>query len=88
MKPVTMLRIYISNIKFDATYSYVATSNSHISMIRIYSINAITTQDDGMFRSLKEWVQSLKKFSTQISESGEMQRIRFFNEQREIINTL
>ena len=39
-------------------------------------------------RSLKEWVQSLKKFSTQISESGEMQRIRFFNEQREIINTL
>ena len=69
-------------------YSYVATSNSHISMIRIYSINAITTQDDGMFRSLKEWVQSLKKFSTQISESGEMQRIRFFNEQREIINTL
>lgn len=29
-------------------------------MIRIYSINAITTQDDGMFRSLKEWVQSLK----------------------------
>ena len=82
------VRIYISNIKFDATYSYVATSNSHISMIRIYSINAITTQDDGMFRSLKEWVQSLKKFSTQISESGEMQRIRFFNEQREIINTL
>ena len=77
------VRIYISNIKFDATYSYVATSNSHISMIRIYSINAITTQDDGMFRSLKEWVQS-----TQISESGEMQRIRFFNEQREIINTL
>ena len=69
------VRIYISNIKFDATYSYVATSNSHISMIR-------------MFRSLKEWVQSLKKFSTQISESGEMQRIRFFNEQREIINTL
>ena len=59
-----------------------------IAMIRIYSINAITTQDDGMFRSLKEWVQSLKKFSTQISESGEMQRIRFFNEQREIINTL
>ena len=82
------VRIYISNIKFDATYSYVATPPSHISMIRIYSINAITTQDDGMFRSLKEWVQSLKKFSTQISESGEMQRIRFFNEQREIINTL
>ena len=82
------VRIYISNIKFDATYSYVATSNSHISMIRIYSINAISTQDDGMFRSLKEWVQSLKKFSTQISESGVMQRIRCFKEQRDIITPL
>ncbi len=46
------------------------------------------TQDSEMFNSLKDWIQSLKKFSTMISESGEMQRIQFFNRQREIINTL
>lgn len=46
------------------------------------------TQDCGMFLSLKEWIQSLKKFSTMISESGEMQRIQFFQQQREIISTL
>ena len=57
-------------------------------MIRVYSINSITTQDTEMFNSLKDWIQSLKKFSTMISESGEMQRIQFFNRQREIINTL
>lgn len=57
-------------------------------MIRVYSINSITTQDSEMFNSLKDWIQSLKKFSTMISESGEMQRIQFFNRQREIINTL
>ena len=44
--------------------------------------------DAGIFRSLKEWIQSLKKFSTLISESGEMQRIQFFKQQREIIDTL
>lgn len=46
-------------------------------MIRIYAINSITSQDVEMHKSLKEWIQSLKKFSTLISESGEMQRIQF-----------
>ena len=82
------VRIYISNIKFDATYSYVATSNSHISMIRIYSINAITTQDDGMFRSLKEWVQSLKNSQLKYPKAERCNVYVSFNEQREIINTL
>lgn len=82
------IRIYISNINFEATYSYLDTSIIQLSMIRIYSINSITTQDSEMFRSLKEWIQSLKKFSTLISESGEMQRIQFFKQQREIIGAL
>ena len=57
-------------------------------LVIAYSINSITTQDPEMFRGLKEWIQSLKKFSTLISESGEMQRIQFFKQQREIISTL
>lgn len=82
------VKIYISNINFEATYSYLETNTMQFSLIRIYSINSITTQDSEMFRSLKEWIQSLKKFSTLISESGEMQRIQFFKQQREIIGTL
>ena len=82
------IRIYISNINFEATYSYLDTNTIQLSLIRIYSINSITTQDSEMFRGLKEWIQSLKKFSTLISESGEMQRIQFFKQQREIIGTL
>lgn len=82
------VRIYISRINFEATYSYVETSSMQLSLIRVYSINSITTRDSEMFQSLKDWIQSLKKFSTLISESGEMQRIQFFSQQREIINTL
>lgn len=59
-----------------------------LSMIRVYSINSLTTLDAQMFRSLKEWIQSLKKFSTLISQSGEMQRIQFFKQKREIIDAL
>ena len=82
------VNIYISNINFETTYSYIESSNLQLSMIRIYAINSITSQDVEMHKSLKEWIQSLKKFSTLISESGEMQRIQFFKEQREIIDTL
>lgn len=71
------IRIYISNINFEATYSYLETTSMHLSMIRVYAINSITTQDNEMFGDFKEWIQSLKKFSTLISESGEMQRILF-----------
>lgn len=82
------VHIYISNINFEATYSYLETSSLQLSLIRIYSINSITTQDNEMFGNVKDWIQSLKKFSTMISESGEMQRIQFFKQQREIVDTL
>lgn len=82
------VHIYISNINFEATYSYLSHDTFNMSLIRIYSINSISTQDDDMFHSIKEWIQSLKKFSTLISESGEIQRIHFFQQQRDIINTI
>lgn len=46
------VKIYISNINFEATYSYLDTSSTQLSLIRIYSINSITTQDQEMFRGL------------------------------------
>ena len=82
------IHIYISNINFEATYSYVETSSLQLSMIRIFSINSITSRDKDMCKNMKEWIQSLKKFSTMISESGEMQRIQFFKKQREIVEKM
>lgn len=82
------VHIYISNINFEATYSYVETSSIQLSLIRIFSINSITSRDKDMCKGMKEWVQSLRKFSTMISESGEMQRIQFFKKQREIVENM
>ena len=82
------VQIYISHINFEATYSYIQTQYEHLSLIRIFSINSITSRDTEVFESLKDWIMSLKKFSTLITQSGEMQRIQFFVKQREIINSL
>ena len=80
--------IYISNINFEATYSYIASSAYHISLVRVFAINSFATRDEQVFNSVKEWIHSLKKFSTLISQSGEMQRIKFFKTQREIVEGL
>ena len=79
---------YVSNINFEATYSYVESQQHCLSLIRVFAINSITSIDPEVFKQVKEWIQSLKKFSTLISHSGEMQRRQFFNQQREIIGTL
>ena len=82
------VNIYISNINSEATYSYVDAVGIHISLIRVFSINSITSYDDKLFYYLKEWIRTLRKFSTQISESGELFRNRFFNRQRELVKNL
>jgi hypothetical protein len=80
--------IYISNINFEASYSYLNASNFKICFIRVFSINYLSTTDVNMYESQKEWVQSLKKYATLITVSGEMQRIQFFDKQRAYINKL
>lgn len=82
------VEIYISNINFEATYSYVRAGKSFYSLIRVFAINSIVSQDIEVFENMRDWIQSLKKFSILISESGEMQRILYFKKQREIVNTL
>ncbi|MDR1880073.1 MAG: hypothetical protein LBQ78_04005 [Tannerellaceae bacterium] len=80
--------IYISNINFDASYSYLEADNFKCSSFNIYSINSITTVDIGVFEAQKSWIQSLKKYSMMISVSGEMQRIQFFERQRQLVHEL
>ena len=82
------MKIYISDINFESTYSYVETDIYHQCLIGVFSINSITSKDDFLFQHLKLWIQSLKKYSTLISQSGEVQRIHFFNRQQELVKSL
>ncbi len=82
------IQMYLSDINFEATYSYLETINFRTSFIRVFSINWISTFDEEMFNNQKDWIHSLKRYSTLISESGEMQRLRFFEEQRKYVSEL
>lgn len=82
------IHFYISNINFDTTYSYVQTQKCNLTLIKAFTLNAIASLDDKTFDSVKNWILSLKRFSTLISQSGDLQRIHFFKKQRELVATL
>jgi len=80
--------IYLSNINFETTYTYIQKSNFQMSILRVFSINSLETHNPRICEIQKYWIESLKRHSILISQSGEMQRITFFNEQRRLLETL
>lgn len=82
------IHIYISNINFDTSYSYLETKNQRISIIRAFILNSVISFDEQAYEIFRNCMQSLLKSSTMISVSGEKQRILFFEKQRAIIDSL
>lgn len=81
-------QVYVSNVNFDATYCYLETDIFNISMIGAFSVNYLTATDRLAILKMKERIQSIKRVSTLISESGEIQRQNFFKQQREYVDSL
>ncbi len=81
-------QFYISSINFDCTYGYVSGENTHAALLKICGVNLISSTEVKLFDQMKVWVESLRKFSTLISQCGEMQRITFFNKQRAAVEEL
>lgn len=82
------IQFYISNINFDASYSYLQTEKYRISVIRAFILNTVISFDETAYVIVSNWLQSLLKSSTMISVSGEQQRILFFEKQRRIMDSL
>jgi hypothetical protein len=80
--------IYISNINFEACYVNFESKELKMSQICVYSIDTLTSRDSVICNTHKEWIDSLKRCSTLISRSGEMERIEFFNRQRKLVADL
>lgn len=82
------VQVYISNVYSDATYAYLETDHMDLSMIGAFSFNYVVSLEKKTLMKMKEQIHSMKRVSSLISESGEIQRIQFFKTQREVIDTL
>ena len=82
------VEMYVSAVDLEATYLYYECGDTQFSQVRIFSISAIDSYDKGICRIQKGWIESLKRYSVLISESGEMQRFEYLKQQREYIDYL
>jgi len=79
---------YISDINLESDYGYWKFNDIRFSLVRTFILNSITSTDKTTFRKIKNWINSLKKSSTLISQSGALYRTDFFEKQRTIISEL
>jgi hypothetical protein len=82
------IEIYLANIHFDASYSFVDSNTLKMTMMRSFTFSDAYSLDETIFRNMKNWLNFLKRTSTPISTSNVMERMRFFEQQREIANLL
>lgn len=82
------INIYLSLFDITSTSSYIEYDD--ISMIRLW-INTITPLnlfDSDIVAVQKKWFTSLKRQSTLITQSGEMQQSEYLNKQRTLIDEM
>lgn len=82
------VNIYISNINVETNYIYVTTSDYQLTIIKAFLLNGIASTDRTTFEEVRQWTRSMKRQSILISGSGDKERIKFLDEQYQIIDSL
>ncbi len=78
--------VYLSNVFFDSNYIYVDCPVFKASSINVFGINFYSSMEPDLNTEMKEWIESLTKYSVLISESGIIERTDFFNQQRILLS--
>jgi hypothetical protein len=79
--------IYVSEMNFETSYSYLKSENINLSMIDAYTLGAVTSMDAETTGIMKKWMQSIKRTSTIVSGS-EKNRIEYIEKQHQYIETI
>lgn len=82
------VNLYISHLSIDTNYSYYYSDNIKFFCIHAFTMNEIWTSDSVMVENFRNWMQSKKRGSMQISEADERSRIGFFKKRRQLIESL
>lgn len=84
----SVIDIYLSAINLDRTYIYIGSEKHNYCEFVIYSIIPLISTDYQICKIQEDWIDSLKKYSTLITQCNEIQRHNYFSSQREIINNM
>lgn len=79
---------YISEISFGANCSYIQYDNHIKCHLYGLSINPIIIENSILCEMNKEWIDSLKKYTTMITESNEILQAEYFDKQYKYMELL
>ena len=81
-------KFYVSDIDIANTFILFKRPEKSSCMIRLYTINAISTSDECFCKETESWLQKSTQRATLISNASARVRFKFFDAQRKKIQTL
>lgn len=82
------MTFYVSNINLGFTNHYFSSGDKHfVTFLTNFSYSMIENNPES-FNKMKDWTDSFRKVSKQLSSSGRIERKLFFNNQHHIIKQL
>lgn len=87
-KTGTRVALYLSNIDLETSHSHIESDTVGFSHLRVLAINGLDSKNPTISEIQKEWIDSLKRCSTLITQSGEVDRFAFFRKQRIAVSAL
>jgi len=81
------ISIYLSSMNIEANSVYLKYNGSETSFIYTFSINPLNISNPAIGEKHKKWIDSVKKYSTLITQSNEMLQTEYFDKQREFISS-
>lgn len=82
------VQLYISELNANETYSYYQCESFNLAMVKTFTLSALSSLNMQTTNEIRDLILSQKRQATLISASGEMQRIKFFRKQREILEAI
>ncbi len=80
--------MYLLDVRLDASYTHFESPDFEYSLQYSYFVDVFSFNNPKVCQMQKNWIESLKRYSTMISKAGEIQRVEFFRKQKEIINLI
>ncbi|NDV67933.1 hypothetical protein [Dysgonomonas sp. 25] len=82
------IQIYLSTIHLGAQYSYYFSDSKCYSYFNSFFTSSNYSDDCDTCIQVRDWINSMKKVCTLISNSGAKERRFFFEEQHKIVNSI
>jgi hypothetical protein len=82
------VNLYISQTNIDTGYACYCSDKIKATKIRTFIMNVTVSRDERLFNDQRNWLHLKKRAAIQISGSDEKQRIDFFRQQRQLVDSL